>query len=171
MLHRYRIYNAAMPTTAALASVTTNTVIQTLLQLAVPAGRAFQIPAWGFTVDDVPGADGVIELVDTAAIAATVTAHASTGIVKLDNTIDTSLATLGVNATGFTATAEGAIVATRVLDVVRLSSTSAEITQNPYEKEWPWHRIPTVGASRFLRVRATTPTTGVAISCWIDWIE
>lgn len=170
MLHRYRIYNAAMPTTAALAGVTTNTTIQTLLQLSVPAGRAFQIPAWGFTVDDPSGADGVIELIDTAAIAATVTAHAATGIIKLDNTIDTSLTTLGVNNTGFTATAEGAIVSTRVLDVVRLG-TSSDSFLNPYEKEWPWHRIPTVGASRFLRVRATTPTTGLGISCWIDWIE
>lgn len=171
MLHRYRVYNHPMQTAAAPALVTSNTVIQTLLQLAVPATRAFQIAAWGFTTDDVPGADSVIELVDTAAIAATVTAHASTGIIKLDSTINDSLATLGVNATGFTATAEGAIVATRTLDVVRFSSVSAEIAQNPYEKEWPWHRIPTVAASRFLRVRCTTPTTGVGISCWIDWLE
>jgi len=171
MIHRYRIYNAAMPTTAAIAPVTTNTVIQTLLQLAVPATRAFQILAWGFTTDDVPGADGSIELVDTGAIAATVTAHAASGIIKLDSAVNGSLATLGANATGFTGTAEGAIVATRVLDTVRLSSTSAEYTKNPYEKEWPWHRIPTVASSQFLRVRCTTPTTGIAITTWIDWME
>jgi len=170
MLHRYRMFNAPMPTTAAIVGVTTNTVVQTLLQLAVPATRAFQIAAWGCTYDDPPGADGTIELIDTAAIAATVTAHSSTGIIKLDSTVNDSLATLGATATGFTATAEGAIVASRVLDVVRMG-TSSDSQFNPYEKEWPWHRIPTVAASRFLRVRATTPTTGITISCWIDWIE
>jgi hypothetical protein len=159
-----------MPTTANATGVTSNTVVQTLLQLQTPATRAFQIAAWGFSMFSPPGADAHIELIDTAAIAATVTAHTSTGIIKLDPNANDSLAALGAAATGFTATAEGAIVATRLFDTVKLSSTSAEWT-NPYEKEWPWHRMPNLAASRNLRVRCTTPTTGVLFATWIDWIE
>ena len=78
-MHRYQTWNGPMPTTAAQASVTTGTTIKTMLQIATPSTRQCQILAWGFTVDDPPGADAVIELLQTD-VAATVTAHVAAGV-------------------------------------------------------------------------------------------
>ncbi|MCI0688796.1 MAG: hypothetical protein L0Y54_16395, partial [Sporichthyaceae bacterium] len=161
MLHRYKAWNFAMPTTAAPAGVTTGTAIKTMLQLATPATRMIMPLAWGFTIDDPPGADGVIELIQTD-VAATVTAHVAAGVPPLDANAPASMLTLGVAATGYTATAEGAITATRVLDVVSLSSVSAEAAplltyRNKFDEGEDW----IIPVSKFLRVRATTPTTAV----------
>src|SRR5262245_27138915 len=108
-----------MPTTAAQASDTTGTVIKTMLQVATPSTRQLQVIAWGFTIDDPPGADGVIELLDTD-VAATVTAHVAAGVQPLTPGQPASLVTLGTTATGHTATAEGTITHTRVHRVVAL---------------------------------------------------
>lgn len=163
--HRYKIYNAAMATTAAQASVTTGTTIKTMLQLATPSTRQLQVIAWGFSSDDPPGADGVIELLQTD-VAATVTAHVASGVQPLDPNAPASLLTLGVAATGFTATAEGAITATRMFDAVSLSSVSVESPLH-YSYQFMPDERPTIAISRFLRVRATTPTTAVDLRCWV----
>lgn len=166
-MHRYKIWNGPMPTTAAQAAVTTGTAIKTMLQLATPSTRQCQIIAWGFTVDDPPGADAVIELIDTD-VAATVTAHAASGVQPLTPGAPASLLTLGTAATGFTATAEGAIAATRTHDVVSLSSVSAEAAPFlSYSYQFMPDERPIIAVSRFPRVRATTPTTAVDMRCWI----
>jgi hypothetical protein len=161
------IRNAAMPTTAAQAAVTTGTTIKTMLQVATPATIQARVLAWGFDMDDPPGADAVIELVQTD-VAATVTAHADSGIQPLDPGAPVSLLAGGVNLTGFTATAEGATTATRMLDVVSLSSVSAEAApvmtyryQFMPDEQW------IIPVSKFLRIRATTPTTAVDLRCWV----
>jgi hypothetical protein len=64
-------WNGPAPTTAAQQSVTTGTAIKTMLQLATPATRQIQLLEWGWSSDDPPGADGVLELVQTD-VAATV---------------------------------------------------------------------------------------------------
>ena len=158
-----------MPTTAAQASVTTGTAIKTMLQIATPSTRQIQLIAWGFTVDDNPGADGVVELLQTD-VAATVTAHSATGVQPLDPNAPASLMTLGTSATGYTATAEGSITATRVFDAVALSSTSAE---SPYHYSYQWmpDERPIIAVSRFLRVRATTGSSAVDMRCWVVWDE
>ncbi|MCG6493445.1 hypothetical protein [Kitasatospora sp. A2-31] len=168
-MHRYKIWNGPMPTTAAQASVTTGTSIKTMLQLATPSTRQLQPIAWGFSLDDPPGADGVIELLQTD-VAATVTAHVASGIQSLDPNAPPSLLTLGASATGYTATAEGAITATRVFDAVSLSSVSGESSLS-YAYQWMPDERPTVAISKFLRVRATTPTTAVDLRCWVVWDE
>lgn len=169
-MHRYTAWNGPMPTTAAQAAVTTNTTIQTILQVATPSTRQLRIISWGFTIGTPPGADGVIELLDVD-VAATVTAHVASGVQPLTAGAPASLMTLGTSATGYTATAEGSITASRVHDVVALSSTSAEAAPfMTYERPFlDDHR--TVAVSRFLRVRATTPTTGVPMRCFITWQE
>jgi hypothetical protein len=158
-----------MPTTAAQQSVTTGTAIKTMLQLATPATRKIQLVSWGYTLDDPPGADAVIELLQTD-VAATVTAHAATGVQPLDNGLPASLLTLGTAATGYTATAEGSTTATRVFDAVSLSSVSGE-SPLTYFYQWMPDERPIVAVSSFLRVRATTPTTAVDMRCWICWDE
>lgn len=171
MLHRYRAYNSAMATTAAVATVTTGTSIKTMLQIATPSTRLAMILGWGFSIEEPPGADSIFELLQTD-VAATVTAHGATGVQPLDAGMPASLMTLGTSATGFTATAEGSITATRMFDEVTMSSVSAEAAPfMKYEKRWDNWDGPIIPISRFVRVRATTPTTAVDMRCWIEWAE
>lgn len=163
----YMIRNAAMPTTAAQASVTTGTAIKTMLQVATPATVMARVLSWGFDLDDPPGADAVFELLQTD-VAATVTAHAASGVQPLDPNAPAALFTLGTSATGFTASAEGSITATRVFDVVSMSSVSAEAAPvMSYRYQFMPDEQPLIPISKFLRVRATTPTTAVDMRCWI----
>ncbi|MEU9792877.1 hypothetical protein AB0E27_20005 [Streptomyces sparsogenes] len=168
-MHRYRTWNGPAPTTAAQASVTTGTAIKTMLQLATPSTRQIQLISWGFSCDDPPGADAVIELLQTD-VAATVTAHAPSGVQPLDPNAPASLLTLGTSATGYTASAEGAVTSTRVFDAVSLSSTSGE-SSLAYMYQWMPDERPIVAISKFLRVRATTPTTATDLRCWVCWDE
>lgn len=171
MLHRYRAYNSAMATTAAVATVTTGTAIKTMLQLSNPATRMIMILGWGYSLEEPPGADGVVELLQTD-VAATVTAHVASGVQPLDAGMPASLLTLGVSNTGYTATAEGSITATRMFDEVTLSSVSAEAAPfMKYQRLWPNWDGPIIPVSKFVRVRATTPTTAVDMRCWIEWCE
>jgi hypothetical protein len=170
-MHRYKCWNGPMPTTAAQAAVTTGTAIKTMLQISPPSTRQIQVLGWGFTVDDPPGADAVFELLDTD-VAATVTAHVAAGVQPLTPGLPASLVTLGAANTGYTSTAEGSTTASRVHDVVAMSSVSAEaapfLTYSRNFDEWS---APIIAVSRFLRVRATTPTTAVDMRCWIVWDE
>jgi hypothetical protein len=82
----------------------------------------------------------------------------------MDNTADASLMTVGTSATGYTASAEGSITATRPLDVQKVDGSSG------YSWEWSLGNYPIVAASRFLRVRVTTGTA-VNATCWVHWAE
>jgi hypothetical protein len=168
-MHRYKTWNGPMPTTAAQQSVTTGTSIKTMLQLATPSTRQIQLISWGFSIDDVPGADGVIELLETD-VAATVTQHVAAGVQPLVPGAPASLLTLGTSATGYTSSSEGSTTTTRVFDSVSLSSTTSE---SPLVYTWQWmpDERPIVAVSKFLRIRATTPTTAVDLRCWVCWDE
>lgn len=168
-MHRYKIWNGPMPTTAGQASVTTGTSIKTMLQLATPSTRQIQLISWGYSIDDPPGADAVIELLQTD-VAATVTAHVAAGVQPLDPNAPASLLSLGTSATGYTASVEGTTTASRVFDAVSLSSTTGESPLHYYYQWMPDER-PIVAISKFLRVRATTPTTAVDLRCWVVWDE
>lgn len=171
MLHRYISWNGAMPTTAALAAVTTGTAIKTMLQLSTPSTRLIKVLGWGYSCDDPPGADSVFELIQTD-VAATVTAHVAAGVMPVGIGIPASLLTLGVSNTGYTATAEGTPTSTKLFDAVSMSSVSAEAAPKmTHERWWDWDAAPVVATSSFLRVRATTPTTAVDMRCWVSWCE
>lgn len=162
-------WNGPAPTTTALASVTTGTAIKTMLQVATSATRQIQLLEWGWSSDDPPGADGVIELIQTD-VAATVTAHAASGIVNLDPNGTASLCVGGAALTGYTASAEGTITATRPFDAISLSSVSGESSLS-YVRQWMPDARPIIPVSKFLRVRATTPTTGIDLRCYIVFNE
>jgi hypothetical protein len=169
--HRYISYNGAMNTTAAMSAVTTGTSIKTMLQLATPSTRKIEIISWGFSFDDTPGADGVVELIQTD-VAATVTAHVAAGVQPLDAGAPASLLTLGTSATGYTATAEGSTTASRLFDVVSLSDSVTQIAPvSNYRRQFMPDERPIVDVSKFLRVRATVPTTAVDLRCWVVWSE
>jgi hypothetical protein len=169
LMHRYKTWNGPMPTTAAQASVTTGTAIKTMLQIATPSTRQCQIIAWGFSLDDPPGADGVVELLQTD-VAATVTAHVAAGIQPLDPNAPASLLVGGVSATGYTATVEGTTTAARVFDAISLSSTTAESGLSYFYQFMPDER-PIIAVSKFLRVRVTTPSVASDMRCWVVWDE
>jgi hypothetical protein len=141
-----------------------------MLQLATPATRQIQLLEWGWSSDDPPGADGVIELIQTD-VAATVVAHAvNTGVQNLDPNGVPTLLTLGTSATGYTASAEGSITATRPFDAVSLSSVSGESSLS-YVRQWMPDARPIIPISKLLRVRATTPTTPIDLRCYIVFNE
>ncbi len=168
-MHIYTAYNGPMPTTAAQASVSTGTTAKTMLQISPPSTRQIQLLEWGWSIDDPPGADGVVELLQTD-VAATVTAHVAAGVQPMTPGIPASLVTLGTANTGYSASSEGTTTASRVFDVMSISSTTSESGLSG-GKIWLPGRGPIVSASTFLRVRMTTPTTAVDARCWVRWDE
>jgi hypothetical protein len=158
--------NGPSPTTAAQVPVTTGTAIKTLLQIATPATVGIRVIEWGISFDGSAAATPIrCELVDTATVAATVTAHVAAGVVAHNTpTGPASLMTLGTTATGYTATAEGTITATRMGDVQFVSPTSSYLKQFPLGREFE------VAVSRFLRIRVTA-AAAVNAYCYIVWEE
>ena len=163
----YKVYNGPSPTTAAQVAVTTGTAIKTLLQIklgaAVPKAK---IMAWGISFDGSAAATPInCELIETGTVFATVTAHVAAGIVKMGdpNDIDptTSIFSVSTTATGYTATAEGTITASRVFDAELVAPT------NQYILQWPLGREPVVNLGTSLRIRVTA---GAAVNalCWIE---
>lgn len=162
----YQAYNYAQVTTAAPAPVTTGTTIKTLLQIATPSTEDLTVVAWGIDFDGTAAAAPIkVELIDTD-VAATVTAHGASGIVKFNRPNDPgSLVTLGTTATGFTASGEGTPGSTsRTLAFRQVAPNGG------YEYEFPLENQPRVPVSRFLRIRVTA-AAAVNASCWVRWIE
>lgn len=135
---RYRIYNAPMPTTASIAVVTTGTAIKTLLQLK--PFNVGKIVAWGICFDGSASATPILcELLETGTVFATVTASADVDIYKLEGS-DQAVAsvaglTLGTSATGYTASAEGTVTATKIFDAQLVAPTNQYIYQFPLGQE------------------------------------
>lgn len=161
---RYRIYNGVMPTTAGLVPVTTGTAIKTLLQLK-PFNQC-KIVAWGISFDGSAAATPIkCELLETGTVFATVTTLADADCFKLSGA-DQSVAsiaglTMGVSATGFTASAEGTITVTRLFDYQFVAPTNQYIYQFPLGQE------PVLINGNATRIRVTA---GVAVNalCFIE---
>lgn len=151
----YLIANGPSPTTAAQVYVTTGTAIKTMLQVKPGATIAAKIIEWGISFDGSAAATpGKVELLETD-VAATVTASAAADIVKYDAAAllggdpTTALFSVGTTSTGYTATGEGTITATRMLDVQLIAPT------NQYVKQFPLGREPVIQAGKFGRIRVT----------------
>lgn len=165
-MNLYKAYNGPSPTTAAQLAVTTGTAIKTLLQVAPPSDLELDVIEWGVSFDgSATGAGIKCELIETD-VAATVTAHVAAGIVKVSQPgAIASRVTLGTAATGYTASAEGTITASRVLDHQHVQPF------DHYEKQWSLGTYPKVQASKFLRVRVTLTGTAVNAVAWVLWGE
>ena len=158
----YLIANGPMPTTAAQAVVTTGVAIKTLLQVKLGTQNKGRIVEWGISFDGSSAATPIkCELLETGTVFATVTASAAADIIKFGdpNDVDptTSNFIVSTTATGYTATAEGTISATRMFDVQLVAPT------NQYVKQFPLGREPTVNVSTSLRVRVTA---GAAVNAY-----
>jgi hypothetical protein len=157
-------YNGPKVTTAAPVSITTGTAIKTLLQIATPSTEDLKVIQWGISFDGTSGTPIKVELVQTD-VAATVTAYAAGDIVSWNQPNDAgSLMTLGTSASGYTASAEGTVAATRMLDLQLVSPAAGYVMQFPLGRE------PVVPVSKFLRIRVTTAVAFNAY-CWIAWEE
>lgn len=168
----YIAHNGPMATTAAQQKVTTGTAIKTLMQLSTPSTRQMRIVEWGYTLDAAPATTGTgnLELIETGAIAATVTAYVASGVQNLDPNGTASLLTLGTANSGYTASAEGSIVATRCFDSKLVSGVSNGADPVTYVRTFMPGYQPIVAVSRFLRVRCTF-SAAVNATCFVIWDE
>src|SRR3990167_5588231 len=166
MSELYLITNGPSPTTAAEAAVTTGTDIKTMLQVKLngSATTRAKVVEWGISFDGSAAATPIAcELLTTGAVKATVTEHVAAGIVNLDPnataTTDDNPFAFGAagDETGYTATAEGTITATRMMDVQYVAPTGQ------YVKQWPLGREPMFAPSEFLRIRVTA---GAAVNAY-----
>ena len=159
----YLIANGPAPTTAAQAVVTTGTAIKTMLQVKAGATIVAKIKEWGISFDGSAAATPIkVELLQTD-VAATVTAHVAAGIVKQDGNAlmggdpTTDAVEVGTSATGYTASAEGSITATRMFDVQLIAPT------NQYVKQFPLGLEPVIEIGKFGRIRVTA---GAAVNAY-----
>lgn len=151
------------PPTPIATSAVSGTV-KTLLQLKTGLGK-IRIIEWGYTLDSIPLAPLRMSLVDSGSVFATVTSIGS-GITNYnDATGPTSIAVTGTSATGFDASSEGSVTASRLLDYQYEGGLY-------FKKQFPLGREPEVNAGTALRIRAT-PTSSVAINVmpYIIWEE
>lgn len=150
--------------TAPPAAVSTSAVAntpKTLLQIA-PL-KKIRVIEWGYAFTAAPSAPVAVELIETGTVFATVTAGSIAAFN--DATGPASQATIGTAATGFNATAEGSIVASRLLGYCLDLATL-------FKQQFPLGREPEVNAGACLRVRAT-PTTAAAtfVQPYVIWEE
>lgn len=145
----------------ALTRVATGTALKTLLQIGVPAGVPINILGWGVSFRGVAAADppGECYLIDSD-VAATVTSL--TADAWRLPTEAASRCVGGAALTGHTATAEGTITASRLLDAQQVHP------QVGYSVWFPPGREPRVynAAARFLRVRANF-SVGIDAVPWV----
>lgn len=151
----FLIANGPMPTTPAQAAVTTGTAIKTLLQIK-PFNLA-KIIEWGISFDGFAAALPIkVELLETGTVFATVTASVDADVTKLSDLSAAAASvaglTMGTAATGYTASAEGTIVAVRMFDVQFIAPT------NQYVKQFPLGREPVVNIGGAGRIRVTAGT-------------
>lgn len=137
------LYLAVPKSSHAAVEVATGAAIKTLLQVATPSTTDIRVVAWGISFDGASGAIGVVTLIDTD-VAATVTTLTPEEWESED--MQASLCVGGASATGYNASAEGTITASRILDPQELDPRTGYSIWFP---KWP-----KVKASRFLRIRA-----------------
>ena len=166
----YLIANGPSPTTAAQVAVTTGTAVKTMLQVCTSATNAGRIVEWGVSFSGFALAAPIdCELIETD-VAATVTAHVAAGIVKYDASAlagvadPTSLFPVGTALTGYTASAEGTITATRVLAAHKITATSN------FVKKFDLGREPVIQTGKFMRVRVTAAAAVTAYAYMIVWV-
>ena len=151
----YLIGSGPMPTTSAFAALATGTSIKTLLQVKPGATGGLRIVEWGVSFDGSAAATpGKVELIETD-VAATVTAAVANDITKLDADAlmagdpTSALLSAGTSATGYNASAEGAITAVRLFDAQLVAPT------NQYVKQFPLGREPFIQVGKVGRIRVT----------------
>ena len=150
----------AIPKSTHLAVVVaTGATIKSVLQVATPATTNIRVLGWGVSFQATSGTPGICTLV-AVDVAATVTALTPDTWGSSFN--QASLCIGGTSATGYNASAEGSVGASRIFDAQLVSPAAG------YSIWFP--TPPVVPVSRFLRIRCTFGTT-VNVLPWIVWEE
>jgi hypothetical protein len=162
-----RLYIATPHTAAgALTRVATGTALKTLLQVGIPANTPINVWGWGCSFRGVAAADppGELYLIDTD-VAATVTSL--TPDTWQFPTDIASICVGGAALTGHTATAEGTITASRMIDPQQVHPQTRATACG-----FPADARSRVGqsAARYLRIRANFTVTVDGVP-WIIWDE
>ncbi len=160
MSELYLIQNGPMQTTPSFSSVQVpgNSLPKTLLQVKLGTQGKGKIVEWGISFDGSAAATPIkVELLETGTVFATVTASVAADIIKFGdpNGVDptTSNFIVGTTATGYTASGEGTITASRAFDLQLIAPT------NQYVKQFPLGREPVINVSTSVRIRANSATT------------
>jgi hypothetical protein len=158
----YFAYNGPMVTTAAYVPVTTGTVAKTMLQIAAPSDMPIVVWKWGLDFDGTGTTPIKCELIETGTVAATVTAHVASGIQPYGPMQIASRVQLGAGLSGYTATAEGTITATRYASINSVLPGSGD------RNEWSLGREFYVPPGRIMRIRITAAAAVncAAYMCW-----
>lgn len=166
----YKVVNGPMPSTAQVTPVTTGTNIKTLLQIKLGAStnQTGKIIQWGISFDGSAAATPIaVELLSTKTVGATITEFVAADIINLGDpnaaavTDDFPLAfTAAGDESGYTATAEGSITASRLFRSVLVAPT------NSYDEQFPLGREPIFRNDEFIRIRVKAGTAVNAV-CYI----
>jgi hypothetical protein len=160
----YRVNNGASAAAAAPVKVAVNASgIKTMLQL-LHATQGMYIVEWGISFDATAAATPFeVELCETVAVAATVTAFAANDVTTYDGPVDSNVAsaggiTLSTTGSGYSASSEGTVAApVRSGDLQLISPTNQNILQFPLGQEF---YIP---ATHVCRIRVTAAS---AANCY-----
>lgn len=154
-----------MSTSAVLTPVTTGTGIKTMLQVKGIAAARMKVKAWGVSMDAAAIAAGIHwQLVETGTVFATVTAAVAADVLGFDGdglaTTSTTYLEVGTAATGYTASAEGTVTASRVFD--------AQLVQPAGQYAWEFSlgNEPVISAVSSLRIRCKAAAAANAL-CWV----
>jgi hypothetical protein len=136
--------------------------LRTLLQVGGNA-KKWRIIEWGYNFTTAPTGLVTIDLVETAAIAATVTAGT---IFPYNDANGSSLQTTTTSTTGFTSSAEGSIVA-----APRLLGMNID-TAMYFKQQYPQGREPEIAGGNICRLRFTSTVASLPlVVCYIIWEE
>jgi len=159
--------NGPAPTTVSQVAVTTGTALKTMLQVKLggSTNQTAKIVEWGISFDGSAAATPIaVELLTTGTVKATITEFVAADIINLTDpnaaavTDDFPFAfTAAGDESGYTATAEGTITATRMFDVQYIAPT------NQYVKQFPLGREPMFRGDEYLRIRVKA---GAAVNCY-----
>jgi hypothetical protein len=144
------------------ATSSTSGTAKTILQVK-PGSNKIRVVEWGYIFTTAPTAPVTMELIETGTVFATVTSGAI--LNYNDTTGPASQASTGTAATGYNATAEGTITATRLLAQTYDLGTY-------HKQQFPLGREPEIQNGYSLRIRAT-PNTAAAttVLAFIVWEE
>ncbi len=163
---QFLVFNGATNTTAAPVKVATGTSIKTMLQVK-PANVPGRIVEWGCSFDGSAAATpGQVELIDTNTVAATVTASATADVTQYDAeamqaNINSTFFTFSTITTGYTATIEGSVAASR-----NLAGPQMIAPTNQFIEQFPLGYRPYIVVANYVRIRVTFGTT-INMYCYV----
>lgn len=167
----YKVWNAAMPTTAAMSGVATANGLKVMLQLATPSTRQLQVISWGYSVSVTPPGVSTVELIGVDVASSGGTAHVNAGIQPTVPGSPNSLLQLGTALTGYTFSTPGTPTSTRSFDNQQLGAAAGNDDLVYSYQFMPDEERPVVDVSKFLQVRTTFTSTTPLFLCWVCFKE